>query len=155
MKNFISKFQTPFWILVAFVAMVWISFPYLFSNEPWEARGKVVVKDFSWTTEQVGSANDFPDTQIVNLLYDENGDVARVFYLNDILTGEEVSRGDTVYMYALSGEKLCMSHREINQNYGLKWKYYWYCDTAPVRNTVIFVLFVALVGSMVVAVKKK
>ena len=155
MKNFISRFQTPFWFLVAFVAMVWVSFPYLFSNEAWEEKGKIVVKDFSWTTELVGTANDFPDTKIVNLLYDETGNVARVFYLNDILSGEEILRGDTVYMYALSGEKLCMSHYEIGKNYELRWKYYWYCDQAPVRNGIIFILFVVFIGTLVVAIKKE
>lgn len=150
MKNFLFRWKWPCGLLVAFFAVAWIGFPYLFTNETWPVKVLITVKDFSRTAENIGSANAFPDPRITHLVYDEEGIVSQVGYLYDIQTGEGINRGDQVYLYSFR-EKLCMSHQEVGANYALRWKYFWYCDPSPVLSTILVVLLSAFIGSAIVA----
>ena len=154
MKKFLSLCKWSCGLLAAFFVIAWVGFPYLFSNEAWEVKTKLKVREFSRTADRAGSASDFPDARIVHLLYAEDGTVSQVGYLYDILDGSAVNEGDTVYMYSLGG-KLCMSHYEIGVNYALRWKYLWYCDPSPAYNIFLFVLFCAFLGSTVIALRSR
>lgn len=140
MKEFFFRFKKPLAIFVILVAFVWMSFPYFFSNQPWKMTKQFQVADISWTTELIGTANDFPDTRVVFLFSDEHENEVELLFPADICDNSDIKVGDFVYIYELRKGVSCVSKNSSIDSYKLKWKYYWRCDISPIKNTVIVIL---------------
>ena len=155
MKKIIFRFKQPLVALGVLVLVSWLAFPYLFSNQTWSVKKQFRVVDDGWTTLTVGTPNDFPDTRIVGLFYDAKGDETKVMYSHDIVDGTPINRGDVVYAYALRDDVYCVSHYDKIKDYGLRWRYYLYCDYAPIKSSVVFILLCAFIGLTFEAFAKK
>ena len=154
MKNFFSRFKAPIVLFVALVFFGFLFFPYLFSNKKWEAKTQIRVVEKGWTTELVGTANDFPDTKVVDYILDNRGNKINVASHRDFVNNKPIEVEKAYYVYALRSNKICLSEESCIQNYGLRWKYYWSCDKAPIRSTIIWIIFFVFVGTLTAAFEK-
>lgn len=154
MKKIFSRFKAPVVTLIALVFFGFLFFPYLFSNKKWEAKAQIRVMEKGWTTELVGTANDFPDTKVVDYILDNRGNKIKIASKQDIVSNKPIELGKTYYLYALRGNKFCLSEESHIQNYGLRLKYYWSCDSAPIRSTIIWIIFFVFVGTLTAAFEK-
>lgn len=152
MKKFFLQFRTPIVLLVALVLCFWLFFPYLFSGKEWKVEEKFRVTKTDWTSELVGSSNDFPDTRIVYLLYGEDNVARNLIYPLDILDNSKIAVGDFVYVYELREGRACVSRCPAIDDYGLRWHYYWNCDVSPIKNAIVFLLFVAFCSTLALAI---
>ena len=144
MKKIISRILPPIGGLILLFVLTWVFFPYFYSTKNWEAKTKFQVSKISWTTELIGTSNDFPDTKLVFFLHKTNGDSLKISYPADIKNNKNIKVGDIVYLYELRKDLPCVS-KSSSLNNSIKWRYYWICDISPIKNTILFIVLLIFI----------
>lgn len=150
MKKIILRFKTPFVLLIALVALVWVSFPYLFSNETWKVQDEAVAQTFETKEKFIIGENII----FVAVMHDKSKRQFEFSYEKDVVDGSEVKAGEQVYIYKL-GRTPCLSHQAVIQDYGARWRYYSRCELFTFRSYVVWILAAIFIGFLIDAFKRK